>query len=163
MSASFPRTLRALQTDGMTPTMLGLTLITALIAFWGCWLVLGRVSVYEVSATARLESERVHPVAATVGGRIVASYLSLAREVRSGDVLLEIEADRERFETTEERRRLAALTGQLAAFQTQIPAEEHAITLAGRAARVGLSQASENLVAAEASARQAQDHYDRVR
>ena len=100
MSDSFPRTVRAFQTDGMTPTVLGLILIAALLVFWSGWLVFGRVSVDEISATARLEVERVHPVAATVGGRIVASYLSLGRRVRSGDVLLEIEAGREELETT---------------------------------------------------------------
>ena len=118
--------MRALQTDGMNPTVLGLILMTALVAFWCCWLVFGRVSVYEISAAARLEAERVHPVAATVGGRIVASHLSLAREVRSGDVLLEIESDRERLETVEERRRLAALRTRLRSSRPQIPAEEEA-------------------------------------
>jgi multidrug resistance efflux pump len=147
----------------MNPTVLGLILITAVIAFWGCWLLLGRVSIYEMSATARLEAERVHPVDATVSGRIVASYLSLAREVRSGDVLLEIEADRERLETTEGRRRLVALSSQLAAFETEIPEEEQTIALNSRAAAVRLSQASENLAGVEAAARQAEDQHDRLR
>jgi membrane fusion protein (multidrug efflux system) len=163
MSASFPRTLRALQSDGMNPTLLGLTLITAVIAFWACWLVLGRVSVYEISATARLEAERVHPVAATVGGRIVASHLSLAREVRSGDVLLEIESDRERLETIEQQRRLAALSSQLAVFETQIPAEEEAISLASRAARASLSEATARLAVTQASAQQAAEQLGRFR
>src|SRR5437016_10286899 len=84
VSASFPRTMRALQTDGMNPTVLGLILVTALITLWCCWLVLGQVSVYEISTTARLEVERVHPVAAAVAGRIVRSYVSLGRQVRTG-------------------------------------------------------------------------------
>jgi multidrug resistance efflux pump len=163
MADSFPRTIRALQSDGMNPAVLGLILVTGLIAFWCVWLVLGRVSIYEISATARLESERVHPVAATVGGRVVSSYLSLARDVRRGDVLLEIESDREQLETVEERRRLATLDTALAAFKTQIPAEEQAIALASHAARVALSQTSQNLAVVEATVRQADDQYRRAR
>jgi multidrug resistance efflux pump len=163
MSDSFPRTVRVLQTDGMNPTVLGLILISAVIAFWGGWLVLGRVSVYEMSATARLEAERVHPVAAAVGGRIVASSLSLGRQVHRGDVLLEIEAGREELETIEERTHLAALKSQLAAIDTEIASEEQALALASRAARAALSEASERLVVTQATARQAEDQERRFR
>jgi multidrug resistance efflux pump len=163
VSASFPRTMSALQKDGMNPTLVGLMLITALIAFWCCWLVLGRVSVYETSATARLEAERVHPVAAAVGGRIVASHLSLARQVRSGEVLLEIEDGREQLETTEARTRLAALSSQLAAIETEITAEEQAIVVTSRADRAALSEASQKLAASQAAARQADDQTGRLR
>jgi multidrug resistance efflux pump len=160
---SFPRTMRALQTDGMTPTVLGLILITALIAFWSCWLVLGRVSVYETSAMARLEVEHVHPVAAGVGGRVVKSYLSLGRQVRSGDVLLEIEAERESLETAEVRTHLVALDRQLAAIETAIGAEERTIALSSRAASASLSEASGRLAVTEAAARQAEEQHERVR
>jgi multidrug resistance efflux pump len=163
VSDSFPRTVRALQTDGMNPTVIGLILITVLIAFWCYWLALGRVSVYEVSAAARLEAEHVHPVAAAVGGRIVASDLSLGRHVQSGDVLLEIEADREQLEAAQERMRLDSLGSQLASIANEIEAEEQAIALSSRAERVALSEASERLAAAEAGARQADDQYNRLR
>jgi multidrug resistance efflux pump len=163
MSASFPRTMRALQTDGMNPTMLGLILVTALITLWCCWLVLGQVSVYEISTTARLEVERVHPVAAAVAGRIVASYLSLGRQVRTGDVLIEIEADRERLETTEERTRLAALSSQITAIATEIAAQEQVIDLTSRASRAELSEASQKMAVTQAAARQAEGQYARAR
>jgi multidrug resistance efflux pump len=163
MSDSFPRTIRALQKDGMNPTVLGLILITALIAVWCCWLVLGRLVIYEKSITARLEAERVHPVAATVSGRIVASHLSLARHVRRGDVLLEIEADREWLETTEEQTRVATLNSQLAAIEIEIAAEEQTLAPASRAARAARSEASERLTAAQAAARQVDDQLGRLR
>lgn len=163
LSASFPRTVGALQADGMNPTVLAVILVTLLLAFWCAWLVLGRVSVYQISATARLEVEHVHPVAATVAGRIVASHLSLGREVRSGDVLFEIEADREWLEATEERTRLAGLSSQLAAIETEITAKEQAMVLADGAARAELSEASQRLAVAEAAARQAEDNLGRLR
>jgi multidrug resistance efflux pump len=162
VSASFDRTIRALQTDGMNPTVLGLITMTVVVAIWSCWLLFGRVSVYETSAAARLEVERVHPVAATVGGRIVASHLALGRQVQRGDVLLEIASDRERLETSEERTRLATLRTQIAAIETEIAAEEQALVLAGRAARAGLAEAWHKLETALAAARQAQDYERRV-
>ncbi len=163
MSASFPRTVRALQTDGMHPTAIGLILVTALIACWSGWLVLGRVSVYEASATARLEAERVRPVAAAVGGRIIESYLTLGREVRSGDILLEIEGERESLETAEERTQLAGLDRQLAAIETEIAAEEQTIVLASRAARASLAEASGRLAVTQVAAQQADDQHGRLR
>jgi membrane fusion protein (multidrug efflux system) len=153
--------MRSLHTDGMNPTIFGLILITALIAFWCGWLVLGRVSVYEISETARLESERVHPVDTPVGGRIVASRLSLARDVRSGDILLEIEAERESLGTVEERTRLATLDRQLATIDTEIGSEEGDIPLARLTADATRSQAEQTLIAAEAAARLADDQHRR--
>lgn len=163
MSDSFHRTVRALHTDGMNPTVLGLMLGTGLIAVWCWWLVQGQVSVYETSTTARVEVDRVYPVAAAVGGRIVASSLELGRQVRSGDVLLEVEAESERLETTEERARLAALTSQLAAIDTEITAEEQAIALTRRAAGAALAELKHQLTAIEATARQTEDQQGRVR
>ncbi|PYQ98243.1 MAG: hypothetical protein DMF97_12960, partial [Acidobacteria bacterium] len=124
MAASFPHTLRALETNGTRPTIFGLILITALLTVWSAWLLRGQVAVYEVSTAARLEVEHVHAVGATVGGRVAASYLALGRRVRRGDVLLEIEADRETLETNEERTRLTSLNGQLAVIATEIVKEE---------------------------------------
>ncbi len=163
MSASFDRTVRALQKDGMNPAVLGVITMSAVIAIWCCWILLGRVSIYELSAAARLEVERVYPVAAAVGGRIVASNLTLGRPVRSGELLLEIAADRERLETSEERTRLSALRSQIAAIETEIAAEEQALAEAGRAANAALSEASQKLVAASAAVRAADDQDTRVR
>jgi membrane fusion protein (multidrug efflux system) len=147
----------------MNPTLFGLLLLAALVAFWCGWLALGRVTVYEISASARLEVARVHPVAAVVGGRVVRSHLALGREVRSGDVLVDIEADREEMETNEERTRLATLTHQLAAIDREIATEEQAIVLADAAARASLSESEQRLAAVQATERQADDQQRRVR
>ena len=163
MAVSFPHTLRALETNGTRPTIFGLILITALLAVWSAWLLRGQVAVYEVSTAARLEVEHVHAVGATVGGRVAASYLVLGRRVRRGDVLLEIEADRETLETNEERTRLTSLNGQLAVIATEIVKEEQALASVGRAARAALAEASEKVAAAQAAVAQAEDQERRQR
>jgi multidrug resistance efflux pump len=163
MSASFPRTLRALQRDGMNPIVLGLIILVTLIGFWTCWLMVGRVSVFETSTSARLEVEQVQAVVVTGGGRIVASYLALGRAVRAGDVLLEIDADRESFDTAEERTRLDALSQQLRALDQEIRAEQEDGPLARRTGRIKLSQAAQNVAAAEAASQLADDEQRRLR
>src|SRR5689334_1368370 len=107
VSPSFARTVRALDADGMSPALLAVLLVAVLGGVWTTWLVVARVPVYQVSEVARLEVERVHPIASPVVGRVLATTLTLGREVKAGDVLLEIEADRERLETAEERARLS--------------------------------------------------------
>src|SRR5918993_1135550 len=94
VSPSFARTLRALDADGMSPALLAVLLVAVLGGVWSTWLVLARVPVYQVSEAARLEVERVHPITPPVTGRVVATALALGREVKAGDVLLEIEAVR---------------------------------------------------------------------
>ena len=163
MAVSFPHTLRALETNGTRPTIFGLILITALLAVWSAWLLRGQVAVYEVSTAARLEVEHVHAVGATVGGRVAASYLALGRRVRRGDVLLEIEADRETLETNEERTRLTSLDNQLSVIATEVVKEEQALASLGRAARAALSEASERVAAAQAGVAQADDQERRQR
>ena len=76
---SFARTLRALDADGMSPTLLALMLVGVLSGVWTTWLVLARVPVYQISEVARLEIERVHPIASPVVGRVVATSLALGR------------------------------------------------------------------------------------
>ena len=110
---SFSRTMRALDTDGMSPTALAVILVAGLGGVWTGWLVTARVPVYQTSEAARLEVERVHPIDAPVVGRVISTSLVLGREVKVGDVLLEIEAEREKLETSQEQARVTALTGEV--------------------------------------------------
>src|SRR2546429_5729374 len=162
MPAGFSRTLRAIQQDGMQSTVLALGLAVVLLGGWAGWLAFARVSLYEVSETARLEVERFYPVAAPVTGRVVAANLVLSREVQQGEVLVEVEADREHLETAEERAKLAAFGTQLQALAQEIWAEEQALRELRYAGAAALSEAQQKRIAAEATARQAQDQAERV-
>jgi hypothetical protein len=76
--ASFSRTMRALDADGMSPALLGVILVAGLAGVWTTWLVAARVPVYQLSAEARLEVDPTRPVASPVA---VAEFgaLSLGR------------------------------------------------------------------------------------
>ena len=159
---SFSRTMRALDAEGVSPTLLAIVLVAGLAGVWCGWLITARVPVYQASAAARLEVERVHPVAATVVGRVVSTALVLGREVKEGDVLLEVEAERERLETSEERSRVTALGNAASELDREIAAEEQAIEASRRAATAALTEARQRLSATEAAAVQAQDRLARA-
>jgi multidrug resistance efflux pump len=161
-TTSFARTIRALDADGMGPTLFTIVLLAGLAGVWTSWLLTARVPVYQLSERARLEMERVHPVAATVSGRVVATSLSLGREVKKGDVLLEVEADREWLATAEERTRLQSLRGEVEALEREITAGQQASDQTRQAARAALAEANERLAAADAGAEQARDKLRRL-
>jgi membrane fusion protein (multidrug efflux system) len=85
---------------------------------WGAWSLFARVTVYAATDRARLEVDRaVHPVEAPVDGRVVATHLTLGREVQIGEMLVELEAEVQRLQREEERTRLATLTPQIEALR----------------------------------------------
>jgi len=153
--------MRALDADGMSPALLAVILIAGLGGVWCSWLVAARVPVYQISESARLEID-VHPVAATVAGRVTSTSLTLGREVHEGDVLLEIDAGLERLQTAEERTRLAAFVPQTEALQREIAAQEEAIVGMRRANDAALAEAGQKLAATRAAEQQADDKLKRV-
>src|SRR6266536_2708994 len=116
MATAFTRTLRRLEPQGFRRPILLTGTAAAMIAAWGAWGTLARVTLYEVSGHARLEVDRaVHPVESPAAGRVVESRLALGQEVAAGDILLRLNADAERYSLREETARLTALEPELAA------------------------------------------------
>src|SRR5262245_38929245 len=129
-----------------------------LLGTWGAWFIGARVALYAVSDTARLEmSQAAHPVGAPVGGRVVATYLVLGREVQGGDVLVELDATAQHLQRAEAQVRMRALTPQLEALQTAIAADEQALHAAQKTARVALDEARARHREAEVAARTAEE------
>jgi membrane fusion protein (multidrug efflux system) len=153
MAATFSRTLRSLQAD--RPRWRGLELLLALVfAAGGAWSVLARVTVYEVTATARLEvASAAHAVAAPVAGRVVETRLTLGRQVAAGDVLVVLDAEPERRAIAEKGVRCAALAARREALRGEIDAERAALAAQQKARAVALDEARAQLAAAEKQAR----------
>jgi multidrug resistance efflux pump len=149
--SSFSRTLRTLDADGMRPALIAAGLVAILLLVWGGWLVMARVPVYEVSQVARLEVERVHPVAATAGGRVVSSALTLGRDVQAGDVLLEVEGDASAGR--DRQTRLTTVTGETAALRRQIADETDALRETRRGSQAAQEAAALQVAAADAAVR----------
>jgi membrane fusion protein (multidrug efflux system) len=86
--ATFTRTIRSLEADGSRSRVVDLLLLSALVA-WVAWLIWGRVTLYEVSESARLEVEgAAHPIAVPLAGRVVETRMAIGRDVSEGDVLI---------------------------------------------------------------------------
>jgi membrane fusion protein (multidrug efflux system) len=93
-----------------------LLIAAVLLGLWMAWLFRARVAVYAVSETADLEVDRAaHPVDSQSSGRVVTSALALDREVAAGEVLIELDADMQKLQLTEERTKLGAQEQQTAA------------------------------------------------
>ena len=89
----------------------------------GSWMGLAGVPVYEVSPLARLEVDRaVHPVAAPLAGRVVATHLTVDREVQACDVLVELDADAQQLQREEEHTWIAVRSTEQHGMDKAIPA-----------------------------------------
>jgi multidrug resistance efflux pump len=163
MLSSFSRSGRSLEADSPRGLLLVLLLAAVLLAAWVAWFFLARVAVYEVTDRADLEVDRAaHPIEAQFTGRVVSSHLALDREVKLGEVLVELDADVQQLQLKEEHVRLTALAPQTSALESQIAAEETALQQERQAARVALEESGSRATEADASAGLADEEAKRL-
>ncbi len=164
MATEFSRSMHALSADGGRRSLVGLLLAAGILVTWGAWFFLARVTVYEVSETARLEVDSAtYPVEAPVAGRVVMTRLVLNQEVQAGDVLVELDAEAQRLQLEEERTRLAASASQLEVLRKEIMAEEKARGQERQELQAALQEAQARHREAEAGARFAQEEAERLK
>jgi membrane fusion protein (multidrug efflux system) len=109
---------------------------------WAWWCVAGRVTLYEVSANARLEIDRAaYAVQSPVAGNITSEALAVGREVKRGDVLLELDSNAERLQVAEERSRARAANLEIDSLDRQIAIEQQARQDEQRSARTAIDVA----------------------
>lgn len=72
MATPFARTIRSIQADSATPSLVALAVATLLLLLWLGWFFLGRMTLYEFSRTIEVQSDAVviADVAATARDRI---------------------------------------------------------------------------------------------
>jgi membrane fusion protein (multidrug efflux system) len=130
---------------------------------WIAWLFLARVAVYAVTADARLEVDSaVHPVASPVLGRVVATDLRIGREVKVGEVLVELDSKAEQLQLGEEQARVAALSAQLVTVRNRGAVEKQAQRETQQGAPVVLDEARARHEEAEAAAQAATEELRRL-
>ncbi|HZO53467.1 MAG TPA: HlyD family efflux transporter periplasmic adaptor subunit [Bryobacteraceae bacterium] len=163
MSTAFSRTLRSLNADGFGRPAAGIVTAALLAGAWGAWCGLVKISLYEVTSTARVEVDRaVAPVQSPLTGRVVAARLVIAREVRAGDILVELDAEPEQRQIGELRARLASLGPHLAALRDQADAEQQARLEEQTAGRSAALEALASVRQADAPARFSEDDAKRL-
>jgi len=156
------QSLRALQRDNSRRSVLALGLGIAVLAGWLWWFLDATVSVYEISSSARLETDvAVHRVAAPVEGLIVATALTVGRTVEPGEVLLELDAVTQRSELEREEARLTSLHSQLEALLAEIAVEERRVAEVQQTGKAQLLEARAQLAQGEAAAADADREVER--
>ncbi len=164
MGADFPATARALREDGPGRRGWLIAFGVILLALWTMWLVLARIGVWAVTDDARLErAGREHPVESPVLGEVVAVRVTLGERVSAGQVLVELDAQRERRALDEAKARRAALAEQLGALTGELSESHQALEAAKRGARDELSEVRERLAEATAAANLASADAVRIR
>ena len=162
MASPFFRSEQLLASETFHRGAAGLLIVAILLGLWVAWFFQARVAVYAVSVSAGLEVDRAtHPVESQFAGRVVSTTLSLDREVQAGEVLVELDADTQKLQLSEERTRLAAFRPQIGSLEDQIAAEQKAWEQEQRAASVALDEARAHFREAEAAARFAESEADR--
>ncbi len=163
MSEPFSRSMRSLRADGFRLT-LGILAFAGLFLFlWGLWFFFATVSLYAVTDIARLEVEKLaHPVEAPIAGRVVATELRLGRDVRQGDLLVELDSQKVRFQLEEVGARRAGISSQLDTLRKELQAQNQALRQARQAESSALDEARAEQQEAEAAARLAEEDAGRV-
>jgi membrane fusion protein (multidrug efflux system) len=152
MPSTFSRTLRFLDSD-RRPRRLGGLLVCALLAGWIVWLLLARVTVYEVSTSSRLEVKAsAHTVSAVVAGKITETRLRIGSEVAEGDVLAVLDSEAERRAIEEKQTHCASLRTRRKALDQQMQAEEAGLRAKVEAHGVAVKETRALITAAEARA-----------
>lgn len=127
MAAPFSRTTRALAHDSGGPALWRWAIAAGVLATWSAWLVLGRITLWEVSTQARLEAAQgSHAVSVRRPSRIVSNLLVLGSTVRAGEVLVTLDSSTEQLQLHEAQAGLAALAPQITALQAEILAQQQA-------------------------------------
>lgn len=125
MSTAFSRTLRSLHADRFRFSTAGIALAALLLGAWTAWAVMARLTLYEVTNTARLEVDQAaHPVQAPLPGRIVKTNLVIGRTVLAGEIMLELDAEPQRLQIRESQALLATIPAQIEALRAQKTAQE---------------------------------------
>lgn len=159
MPNSFSRTTRAVELHRGHRSVWASSVALVVLAGWLAWSVLGRVPLYETADEARLEVfGSLVPIASPVGGRVQRADLRLGREVRAGEVLIELEAGVQEASVREGAARLHGLIRRLTALREQIRHEVAAALQQRRADDAALAQAREEIRAVEDRAHVAEQH-----
>lgn len=162
MSTSFSRTMRSLESDNFRSWFVGLFLVVLALLAWGYWLIFSEITLYEISPVARLEVDRgVHPIEALVEGRVVRTELALGREVKAGEVLVEIDSSAQKLQLKEEEERLASLTPALEALRGEVKAIERGRISEKKGGKAALEEAKARYREAETAARLAESELER--
>jgi len=162
MPSAFYRTTRSLNLDRFRFSIIGILVAIAILLLWIAWSLWFKISLYEVSDSARIEvAKAVHPVAAPISGRIIKADLVLGQEVQQGDILFELDARVDQLRLNEQQTLVPALKNEVATLQNNILEEQEAIRREEQSTHVALEEATARYKTADAAAKFAKQEAER--
>ena len=160
----FARSFHRLRADHGNSTLWISATSAAALAAWIFWASFAQVSLYEVSADARVELDgATYPIDSPFAGRIVAASLHTGQQVRRGDLLIEIDAMAEQLQLREVQVQAQGLEPQIAQLNVQIEAERSMRSEEDRAARLKAQEAESRVHEAQIPADYAAKNLPRIR
>lgn len=163
METAFSKTYTALLAE--RGRSYSLTLAAALLALvaWTWWAAKSEVTLYEVSTTARMELDSAtYPIQSPFAGKIVKTHLSVGKEVKRGDILVEIDSEPDQLQLKQEQVRALGMSPELEGLRAQLASEERARQQEQSAARAASEEAAGKIREAESAAKYADSELARV-
>jgi membrane fusion protein (multidrug efflux system) len=138
MTVAFANTTRSLDRDSPVVALVTWAVALALLAAWAAWFSLDRVTVVELSQSARVEAQQSsRQVSALAAGRVTASPAVVGQAVKTGDILFELDSGEQRLMLQEEQTKAEGLPTRIITLQAEIADME-----AARAADQGAASAA---------------------
>ena len=163
MTTAFTKTYQALLSERSRLTYLAVAVGLLLFGGWLWWATQIPVTLYEVSAEARLELDSAtYPVQSPFVGRIVKTNLSVGQLVKQGDVMVEIDAEPDQLQMRQEQVRAIGLEPEMSRLRSQLSAEESAREAEQKAAKSLLDEAQLRIREADAAAKFADEELKRT-
>lgn len=155
--------MRSLEAFDFRRPILVIAVVAIVLGAWFFWALRARVSLYEVTDSARLEVEyAAYPIEADVSGRVVKNYLVLGQRVEAGQLLAELDDVSERLQLAEQQTQPRIVESQLMALRSEIAAGEQALNQARQTGNAALDQAYAQSREASEAARFAHLEADRL-
>lgn len=164
MATPFSRSIRSLTSERSNTRVLSFATIglLALLIIWGSWAVLAKVTLWQ-SGVGRVESiHSAHVVGAPSNGRVESVAADLGRKVRSGEVLVELEADDIQARRRQMMVRHDALVTQLEAIEVEIEATEALVDAIAQGSMFAIAEARAEHQRAAEEARWAREQASRL-
>lgn len=159
---AFSRTFARLRADRGRFTVWMIAATTIVCAAWCWWAMRTQVTLYEASATARVEVDSsTYPIQSPMVGRVVKAHLRVGQTVRAGDVLVELDAVPDRLQLRQEQVRAQGMPPSVERLRLQVAAEEQARAEEQRAARLNAEEAANRVREADTDAAYAESELAR--
>jgi membrane fusion protein (multidrug efflux system) len=121
LTLQFSKTTQSLALDSPRIVLVSLALAALSLIAWLLWFGFGNVTVYEVSRQARLEvGSAPREVSSLLAGRLTQSHIVIGQRVRAGDVLVELDSQRQQLRLAEAEARIPLYPAKIASLRREI-------------------------------------------